>query len=233
LLYVFFPKQQVNIPLGFQLVIDGLVIERVNCIKFLGVQIDNSLNGQSHISDLCTSLRQFIGIFYKISTFTTSKVLKLLYFSLVYPKILYGIEIYANTYQTFLHDLMILNNRILRIIQKADRTTHVAELYSSYNTLPIDKLFIQRLLLHAHAIIYKSPSIPPLFYNSVAFNNEIHDHYTRSSSDLHRASHKSVHGTKTISNLCAVHWNSLPLELKTITSPPLFKKAITSLLRTF
>ena len=167
---IFSPNQHVNIPSDFNLAIDGIVIERVNCIKFLGVQIDNDLNGQSHINDLCNSLRQYIGIFYKISFFTTSKILKLLYFALVYSKILYGIEIYANTYPTFLHDLMILNNRILRKIQKVDKSTHVADLYALYNTLPIDKLFKLRLLLHAHAIINKSPCIPSLFYNSVMFN---------------------------------------------------------------
>src|SRR3989442_13947493 len=46
-----------------------------------------------------------------------AKTLKLLYFSFIYPTLLYGIEIYANKYLSYLHDLMVLNNRILRILQ--------------------------------------------------------------------------------------------------------------------
>ena len=75
-----------------------------------------------------------------------SNVLKNLYFATVYPKVLYAIEVYANTCSTYIADLCILNNKLLRILQNKPRSTATIDLYSSYNTLPIDMLHQLHLL---------------------------------------------------------------------------------------
>ena len=155
----------------------------------------------------------------------------MLYFSLVYLKILYAIEIYANTYLTFLHDLIILNNRVLRILQKSNRFTHSAELYILYNTLPIDKLHQLTLLQHAHALINNSPRLPSLFRNNITFNNQVHSHNTRSGSDFHRTSVHSNAGNRSTVNSCSILWNSLPSHLKNIHSYNVFKKEAAKYLR--
>ena len=179
-----------------------------------------------HIQELYTvqTCENLLVFFNKISAFIPENILKILYFCLVHSKTMYGIEIYANTYPTYLHDAMILNNRILRIIQKKNRSTPVAELYFSYNTLPIDKLFEFRLLLHAYSIIYKSLTLPPLFYDTISLNNKIHTYSTRSSQDAHRVSYFSNSGRRISSNLCAIFWNSLPTNLKTVSTQENFKK---------
>ena len=43
----------------------------------------------------------------------------------------YGIEIYGNTYHSYLYKLIILNNKILRILQNESYRTHVAEFYET------------------------------------------------------------------------------------------------------
>jgi len=43
----------------------------------------------------------------------------MIYFASVYPYLTYGIEIYGNTHMTYLNRLMKLNNKILRVLQKA------------------------------------------------------------------------------------------------------------------
>ena len=153
-------------------------------------------------------------------------MLKLIYFSLIYPKILYGLEVYANTYQTYLHDLMIINNRILRILQKKDRLCHTIDLYSAYNTLPIDKLFNLKALLYAHAQIYRPMTLPKIIQEKMMLNNQIHQHQTRSSSNFHRSSYNSTRGSKSFSNISAVLWNSLENNVKSVSSDISFKKII-------
>src|SRR3989441_3244896 len=103
----------------------------------------------------------------------------MLYYALIYPKILYGIELYANTYLTYLHDLMILNNRLLRIIQRKNLATSTITLSSSFNTLPIDKLFKFQILLHAHTILYDTKSLQSIFQSDTCCNSDIHHHGTR------------------------------------------------------
>ena len=103
--------------IDLNLVLNGNRLTRVSSTKYLGVIMDDKLNWILHIQDLCTHLRKYIGIFYKLSCNLPLPILRMLYFSIIYPRLLYGIEIYANTYQTYLHDLIILNNRLLRIVQ--------------------------------------------------------------------------------------------------------------------
>ena len=42
---------------------------------------------------------------------------KQLYFALVHPHIVYGVELYANTNDSYIDPLVKMNNKILRILQ--------------------------------------------------------------------------------------------------------------------
>jgi len=64
-------------------------------------------------------------------------ILKMIYFAFVHSHLVYGIEIYANTYMKIINKLVILNNKILRILQNISRDTHTVELHTKFNTLPI------------------------------------------------------------------------------------------------
>src|SRR2546425_5982434 len=87
-----------------------------------------------------------------------------------------------------LHDLTVLNNRLLRIIQHKPRDTKVIELYFNYSTLPINKLFQFQLLLLAHTLLYNVSSLPSTIsrLRIIFINNEVHGHNTRSSLYFHR-----------------------------------------------
>ena len=151
-----------------------------------------------------------------------AKTLKLLYFSFIYPTLLYGIEIYANTYLSYLHDLMVLTNRILRILQHKPYNSDTNDLYLTYNTLPIDKLFQLQILSHAHTLIFNPTILPPSFQHTV-LNHNIHNHSTRSRFDFHRFPSTSLYARKISSNLCSRMWNALPSDIKTISNPKLFR----------
>ena len=84
-------------------------------VKYLEAWIDDKLNWKIHIDYIYSKLAKFVGIFYKLSHKLPLDCLKVLYFSFVHPHILYGIEIYANTYTSYLDKLLKLNNKLLRI----------------------------------------------------------------------------------------------------------------------
>ena len=79
--------------------------------------------------------------------------MKSIYNAFVYPHLLYGIEIYANTFDTYLNRLRKLNNKILRIIQSQLQRCHVLDLYTRYNLLPLDQLHTQQLLIFVFVFI--------------------------------------------------------------------------------
>jgi len=66
--------------------------------------------GLDHIENLYNILL-FIRIFLKIRAIITNSMLKMLYFSFVYPELLYDIEVYGNAGSTTLRKLKTLNNK--------------------------------------------------------------------------------------------------------------------------
>src|SRR4051812_41056348 len=85
-------------------------------------------------------LLKFCGIFYKIRDLLRFPCLKMLHISFVYSHLIYGIEIYANTYTTYLQKLCILNNKIIRILFSNHTRTHVKDLYLIIDSSPLIKV---------------------------------------------------------------------------------------------
>jgi hypothetical protein len=92
--------------------INGCMINKVSSCRYLGLMIDDDLKWTVHIDHVI----KFTNIFYKLRTFVPKDVLKTLFYAIVYPHLLYGAEMYANTSRTHLDKLMKLNNKILRIL---------------------------------------------------------------------------------------------------------------------
>ena len=153
-------------------------------------------------------------------------VLKNLYFATIYPKLLYGIELYANTFPTFLQDLIVINNKLLRILQTKPLRVNTKELYQTYATLPVDKLFQYQLLLLAYKLVYYKNSLPSVFSNYFILNKNIHCHNTRYNSDVHINRYLTSFGSRCLYNKCAILWNSLPENAKLVTPFNLFKRTI-------
>ena len=125
---------------GFKLYINSKEIKHVECCKYLGILIDSDLKWQDHINYIYNKLIKFTSIFYKIRTKLPEEVLRMIYFAFVHSHLSYGIEVYANTTANHLSKLNVLNNRILRIVQKKSIKTHNNDLYKSYFTLPLQLL---------------------------------------------------------------------------------------------
>jgi hypothetical protein len=85
-------------------------IEKVDACRYLGVVIDDKFKWTSHIDQLYSKLVKFTSIFYKLRSALPEQVLKQIYFAFIHSRILYGIELYANTCNTYLDKLIKLIN---------------------------------------------------------------------------------------------------------------------------
>ena len=229
---IFIPKRDIKTAPNLNLTLNGSRIIQVHSAKFLGVIIDDSLNWKDHIQSIYSNLLKYISLFYKIRNILPMHIMKNIYYATVHPKLLYGIEVYANTCQTYLDNLIIRNNKILRVAQSKPFDTPTLSLYTEYNTLPIDILFKYNSLLLAHKISHHAHLLPNVFANYFLINKDVHSHDTRSKDLVHLPQYNKNIGHRNFKYLGGSLWNAIPKELKDIIRINLFKKSIkTYLLR--
>ena len=222
--YMIFPKAQ-N-PDETAIDVNNVKIKNVNECKYLGVILDNDLKWTAHIETVYKQLIKLTGIFYKIRNKLPPAVLKSIYYAFVQPHILYGVELYANTYAVHLDKLTKLNNKILRILQNKPLISHTSELYAAYNTLPIAELHRQQILILVQKSLYHSDQLPDVFSNYFIRHLDIHEHNTRSKDCIYLSCPKLSFGQRCIRNKAGAEWNELPLHLKSVMSVREFKYKI-------
>jgi len=164
----------------------------------LDIYIDDELNWQAHITYVYTKIIKFTGILYKLRSKLSYEWLKAIYFAFVYPHLLYGIEIYANTFISYLDRLMKLNNKILIIIQNQHLRFHVLELYTIFNLLPLDQMYNQQLQMSVFKCLYHSNLVPSVFHSYFTCNREIHSDSTRAQNNLHIFTPNTAYGKRTV-----------------------------------
>ena len=81
--------------------IDNNVLSKVNCIKFLGVAVDEKLTWKPHLINLCTRISQTTGVLYKIRNCLPQDIMRIVYMSIVYPHLLYCSAIWGVAFKTF------------------------------------------------------------------------------------------------------------------------------------
>lgn len=214
---------------GIKIKINNNELKQVNSCKYLGVTIDEELKWIPHIEDVLQKLKRLVGICYKIRYKLPDYCLRNIYFAFVYPHILYGLEIYGNTYVSYLDKLTKLNNKLLRILQKKERNCCNECLYVQYNTLPPIQLFNYQVLTLVHKMLFSPYLLPSIFCDYFTPTNTVHDYYTRHNK-LHLSQTNTRFGHRSLKFKGSQLWNRLPLNLIKITSHNSFKKNVRNFL---
>ena len=109
-------------------------------VKYLGVTIDSRLNFDDHINLLCGKISRSVGVLSKLRHVLPLKALQNLYYSLIYPHLLYGIIIWGNTYEMYLKRLTTLQNRAVKISLGAHWRDNTANCYMQLQVLKLSEL---------------------------------------------------------------------------------------------
>ena len=211
---------------------------RVN-YQYLGIMIDATLTWKPHIEKICKTISRSIGILYKIRPFVDIKILKTLYYSLIYPHLIYAIEVWGSADSTHMNHIIILQKRIVRTMKQLDKRQ------SDFAFPPADPLFLPLGFLIVHdpwvhelkiaTFIYKSlnKQNPTNFHSWFKLTTQIHSHNTRSKFiDIVNARTSnnlfipiactSHYGLKSVKVQGPKIWNMLPPDIRKNISSPVF-----------
>ena len=219
--YIVFTKKNANNLHVFPNVkINNNDILRVSETRFLGVIFTCNLNWRKHIDTITSKLNKQNSILFLIRNKLTKCCLRLIYFSLVYPYLIYCNVIWGNTFYSSLKSMIIVHKKIIRTMSFAKRFDHTDPLYTQYNILSYDKLHI-----YCKAIfVYKNLN-NLITYN--LYSRSAYDNFgLRNSMDLQPSFMRTEMGQRSISyNGCLV-WNNLSREIQLSESLPIFKRRL-------
>lgn len=125
--YMLFGNKKCNTDARISL--DGVMLERVSEIKFLGVMLDEHISWKPQIQHVKLKLAKNIGVLGKVRHFLPYKAMYLLFSALVMPYLDYCLEVWGNTYHTNLQPLFILQKKALRIIHNVGYREHTNALF--------------------------------------------------------------------------------------------------------
>jgi len=200
--------------------------------KYLGILIDSDLKWIEHIKYIHNKLIKFVSIFYKIRAKLPSDILRLVYFAFVHSHLLglYGIEIYGNATANHLSKLLVLNNRLLRILQHEPFKPHTTDLYNAYFTLPVQLLHSYQIMVFMHRYVHIRNELPAIFSTYFEENQFIHHRDTRHKCDFHSHFVYTEFGKRSIKYNGYKLWNNLPDDIKAVRSCCSFKVKLKKLL---
>ena len=168
---VFKPRQKSSI-CNIQISIDNQNIVKVKETNFLGLILDKNLNWKSEISHVANKVVNSIGIKSRCSFFLPKSSLRMLYYSLIYPYFYYCNIVWASTYKTNLRRLVILQKRIIRIINKSHFNAHTEPIFKDLGILKFNDIHLLQLGQFMYSC--KNSFLPPRFNSNFSQSNQFH-----------------------------------------------------------
>ena len=119
-----FDSKNDNLSTHLPVLLDGFALELIPHERFLGIQLDHKLKWSVHIENIANSISRKIGMLCQIRKFTSQRVSKLLYNSIIQPHLTYGIALWGGNNGPGISRLNKLQKKAIRIITGASRMDH-------------------------------------------------------------------------------------------------------------
>ena len=202
--------------------VENIIIKRENVVKYLGLKIDEKLNWNNHIESVCSSLLKYFGIFNQVKGYITKSLARQLYFSFIYSRIAYGIEVYGNCSKHNLNKLQVLQNKIIKLLLSYEYRTDTNFIHKNLNIMKIHDIQIVNIINFVNNCLLGRN--PPPFDNYYRYHNTP---YNLRENTLIAPRPRTAFGAQSLKILGAKLWNDTPNELKAHQYKLNFKKHIT------
>lgn len=192
---------------------NGSVIECIKSKTYLGVEFDEHLRWDLHIARVTKKLRSLLFTFRCLKRIMDDGILKILYHALVESHLQYGISSWGGAYKCHKTQLKVLQKTFLKIMYNKERTYPTQKLFEEVTMLELEKLYYFRVLCQQYKRKTELPSI-----------SHTHDtrHKKRSEYVTERA--KKAVGQRSFYYMAARVFSLVPLHIRNVNSPTLYKK---------
>ena len=127
------------------------LLEQVTVFKYLGVLIDNRLNFNAHVDQICKKSKMSLGAIGRVRCFITKSIALNLYKSLVLPYIDYAAFIYQHTSAENLARVQMIQNNACRLITRNGKYASVVGMHMELEL----RMLVDRRLFQVSVFMYK------------------------------------------------------------------------------
>ena len=222
---LFRPRVKEDNEVNLKIMADGIELKQVQCVKFLGLYIDENLNWTQHVNHVLTKLSQN-----KFLLNTTKHILpvwskRTLYYAQIYSHLSYGIFLWGPMLIASLKKrLFTVQKACVRIITNSTYNATTSPIFKELMLLKLDDIIELELCKFAYQLTHKL--LPTPIENLFATNFGTNAYTTRHSNCPHIAKHTSSIFNKSFLCKSISLWTSLPQSIKNSTSLKSFGKSI-------
>jgi hypothetical protein len=189
-------------------------ISRVSNTKYIGLIIDEKLSWNEHINkQILSNLTKYFGVFYNIRHHLNIQLKRMAYFSCVYSKISYGLEIYGSCSDTLTSKIQVIQNKLLRTLLGTHRMHNTNDLHKQFNILKIKDAFKLSLVAFVHKCLNSDTATNAHNLNDF-FIPQTHTYNTRRKANIIKHQVKSNFGNSTSHFKGSTFWNELPTAIR-------------------
>ena len=143
-------KQRLNLP---EIKLANQVISKAGSVKFLGIYINEKLKWDTHINIVKKRITKSFFAINKAKHVLHRKHLTILYYSLVYSYLTYGIILWGSAHDTYMSKLKITQKKIVRAITGAPYNAHSEPVFKLLNILKLTDLYKLHISKHMFSFI--------------------------------------------------------------------------------
>ena len=208
-------------------------IEEKKYVKYLGVLIDSQLTFKHHIAGVVKKVAQITGTMSRIRNYVDSTTCKLVYNSLSYSKILYGLPVWGNADEVHIKHIVYLQKKSCThyseknspIHDNTFEKHHAAPLFKNLGILHIRDVFVIEILKFVHDSLNKLN--PPQFHDYFTYHDadQISTVASRNNNLVIPRARTTTYGLKSLKFCGVLAWNGLNPNLRTKSRNYIIEKA--------
>ncbi len=204
--------------------INNLEIRSCDLIKNLGAFFDSKMSMSRFVSDRVKTSMYFLKNISRIRRFLTPMATKTLIHAYVISRLDYSNSLLCGINRSLLRRLQVIQNTAARLVFRKSKFDKAFPLLQTLHWLPIEQRIEFKILVFTHNCLYGKA--PDYLSELISWRSSARNLRSSDSFCLTQTKTLNRYGDRAFPYHAPRLWNSLPLDIRSITSLVCFKKAV-------
>ena len=214
-----FHNRQTHVSVKPLVAFNNMRVEYITEIKFLGIQIMDTIRWHSHIQSLAGKLGKVAFMIKSLKEILSPILIRNIYFAKFHSLLRFGIVFWGGSGSELSMRILRIQKRVIRSMVGVSSRTSCKHLFQELKILTSVSLYIMEVICY----IRKHHQI-------VELNTDIHVYNTRRKMDIHIKLHNTELYKRSVINMGTKLYNKLPSYIKGFDSYKIFKRELKAFL---